>query len=585
MKVMIKCSLVFVLFLIFCGTAMAEQNASGREGEPAGTNQAPRKIRITTALPDGDQPVMTDRESELSLKGPVNDMVLAQVPKAPIAYTPLWKGLDKLSLSDKENAIIQLEVPHDLPATWLKQVKEIEELWKSGNFDGAIEYLRSLEESEVIRDIAVGISWKAPRMISGTKLSTDVQIGARQNITKPCLDFHYDTGNLFAVLKRSDPTAWTVNLSTDGGQTWQETYAWNAGAGESAIDLDAAVVADYLYVGYVASNFPHEARMRRFFASDGSSDAAYGYQVVFDKDVDINEVALASNADSYDNRIYYWAILADHFLVYYWDVASDGTTWTEVATGIDEAFTCLDACCNAGYSNYFLWASYADLGDSLHVVRISNGGIDDIKLFGVIISHGLSIGAYDDRIMAVFEYLDDDIRYWISYDGGDNWGYGVLASTGTHYSNPEVTARKGGGFSVIYEAETGEPDTCYYRRRDYDMANWTAPKPFNEVDVSTGTPMCIEWVPPCYSYGSIWIGGGNTRAYFDRQAPWLCGDANGSGLVELGDVVYLITYLYKNGPAPVPLLSGDANCSGVVELGDVVYLITYLYKNGPAPPC
>jgi ankyrin repeat protein len=63
------------------------------------------------------------------------------------------------------------------------------------------------------------------------------------------------------------------------------------------------------------------------------------------------------------------------------------------------------------------------------------------------------------------------------------------------------------------------------------------------------------------------------------------GDCNKSGLVELGDVVYLITYLYKSGPAPVPLLEGDVNCDGVVELGDVVYLITYLYKAGPAPCC
>ena len=63
------------------------------------------------------------------------------------------------------------------------------------------------------------------------------------------------------------------------------------------------------------------------------------------------------------------------------------------------------------------------------------------------------------------------------------------------------------------------------------------------------------------------------------------GDANGDGVIDLGDVVYLITYLYKNGLAPIPLLSGDANCSGEVELGDVVYLITYLYKGGPQPGC
>ena len=73
---------------------------------------------------------------------------------------------------------------------------------------------------------------------------------------------------------------------------------------------------------------------------------------------------------------------------------------------------------------------------------------------------------------------------------------------------------------------------------------------------------------------------------YHYYAPWyLSGDANSNWTVELGDVVYLITYLYKSGPAPNPLLAGDANCSGVVELGDVVYLITYLYKGGPPPPC
>jgi hypothetical protein len=66
---------------------------------------------------------------------------------------------------------------------------------------------------------------------------------------------------------------------------------------------------------------------------------------------------------------------------------------------------------------------------------------------------------------------------------------------------------------------------------------------------------------------------------------YLCGDCNGDGVINLGDVVYLITYLYKNGPAPNPILAGDVNCNGVVDLGDVVYLITYLYKGGPPPPC
>jgi transglutaminase-like putative cysteine protease len=66
---------------------------------------------------------------------------------------------------------------------------------------------------------------------------------------------------------------------------------------------------------------------------------------------------------------------------------------------------------------------------------------------------------------------------------------------------------------------------------------------------------------------------------------YIHGDVNGDGVIALGDVVYLITYLYKSGPAPNPLLAGDVNCDGGVALGDVVYLITYLYKGGPPPPC
>jgi len=63
------------------------------------------------------------------------------------------------------------------------------------------------------------------------------------------------------------------------------------------------------------------------------------------------------------------------------------------------------------------------------------------------------------------------------------------------------------------------------------------------------------------------------------------GDITMDGVIELADVVYLISYLYRDGPAPNPLQMGDANCDGVVDLGDVVFLIKYVYKNGPVPAC
>jgi len=62
------------------------------------------------------------------------------------------------------------------------------------------------------------------------------------------------------------------------------------------------------------------------------------------------------------------------------------------------------------------------------------------------------------------------------------------------------------------------------------------------------------------------------------------GDANGDGVINSADVVYLINYLFKGGPAPEPLQAGDVNCDEIINSADVVYLINYLFKGGP-PPC
>jgi hypothetical protein len=66
------------------------------------------------------------------------------------------------------------------------------------------------------------------------------------------------------------------------------------------------------------------------------------------------------------------------------------------------------------------------------------------------------------------------------------------------------------------------------------------------------------------------------------------GDATNDGNIDAGDVVYLINYLFRNGPEPIPILyTGDPNCDNQVDVGDVVYLINYLYRGGPEPcnPC
>ena len=62
------------------------------------------------------------------------------------------------------------------------------------------------------------------------------------------------------------------------------------------------------------------------------------------------------------------------------------------------------------------------------------------------------------------------------------------------------------------------------------------------------------------------------------------GDATWDGTVNVADVVYLLNYLYKGGPAPDPVELGDFTCDGIVDSDDVVFLINYLFRDGPAPP-
>ncbi len=70
---------------------------------------------------------------------------------------------------------------------------------------------------------------------------------------------------------------------------------------------------------------------------------------------------------------------------------------------------------------------------------------------------------------------------------------------------------------------------------------------------------------------------------FGQAETYVCGDADGSGFVDIDDVVHLINYIFAGGPAPVPLAAGDADCSGFIDIDDVVYLINYIFAGGPPP--
>jgi len=64
---------------------------------------------------------------------------------------------------------------------------------------------------------------------------------------------------------------------------------------------------------------------------------------------------------------------------------------------------------------------------------------------------------------------------------------------------------------------------------------------------------------------------------------YLRGDVNRNLIRDIEDVIYLLNYVYKNGPAPNPPMAGDVNWDEVVDILDVYYLINFLFTSGPSP--
>jgi hypothetical protein len=62
------------------------------------------------------------------------------------------------------------------------------------------------------------------------------------------------------------------------------------------------------------------------------------------------------------------------------------------------------------------------------------------------------------------------------------------------------------------------------------------------------------------------------------------GDAE--DVIDIQDIVFLVTYMFKHGPAPPCLdeANVDGSAGGVIDITDLVYLAQYSFRAGPQPP-
>ncbi|MEN8162898.1 MAG: hypothetical protein ABFS37_02120 [Acidobacteriota bacterium] len=372
---------------------------------------------------------------------------------------------------------------------------------------------------------------------SGFALTSEpVQVGARGNILQTDLDFHSASGHLFAVLlnEESGQWAWLVNISTDNGETWTETYEWPSTM--AIADISSVVAGDYLYVAYVDPLVPEFGKIRRFNAIDGSVDSTYGgigWIEVLDAGTDtFREVAVASSADQNDTRLYYFAIQSNYVLRYAWTNQEGGadTPWSEIDTGVTSANHAIDAT-YAENSSTFLYVAYEGLDGDLHIWRRMSDVTSDVTDFGVIQRDWLRISAFEDTIVALYDdqvAADRGLKYLMSTDAGDTWQSPSPLTPMDNYTSPAVTLRNGGGVAAVYHDVT-TPDWAALTQKDYANGDWSTPVDCATPGLTTGSYSDIEWLP-FGNYGVLLVGSGTSgRNSFFALPLLLFGDGFESG--------------------------------------------------------
>ena len=62
------------------------------------------------------------------------------------------------------------------------------------------------------------------------------------------------------------------------------------------------------------------------------------------------------------------------------------------------------------------------------------------------------------------------------------------------------------------------------------------------------------------------------------------GDNDYDGIIMIADLVYLVDYMFNNGPRPEPQLHvGDLTCNLIIDVEDLVYMVDYMFNGGPIP--
>lgn len=145
---------------------------------------------------------------------------------------------------------------------------------------------------------------------------------------------------------------------------------------------------------------------------------------------------------------------------------------------------------------------------------------------------------------------------------------------------------------------TDDPDTLLFGSIDFNGGGWNIDGEYARITFTPSSAGTIAidgaFVPPSsagtvslldQSAGDLYYTWSHPSVITILPCPVMMGDVNNDLVINTADLIYMVNYIFKSGPDPLPMRTvGDANCSGGLGGSDIIYLVNYIFKGGQ-PPC
>ncbi len=195
-------------------------------------------------------------------------------------------------------------------------------------------------------------------------------------------------------------------------------------------------------------------------------------------------------------------------------------------------------------------------------------------------------------------YLTDNVYGNSDVDGGRTYLISPLfdLSESTHakatcaiwYTNNYGADPNDDLFKVYVSDNGGSTWTLVETIGPYTSDGWREYTFFIDQYVSLNNQIKIRFEAADLGDGSV-VEAAVDAVYVYTYDCGVCGDANGDGIINISDIVFVINYVMLPGaPEPNPPCIADVNGDSIIDTSDAVYLINYVFIPGspaPVPGC